>query len=292
MSRVYVIAEIGINHNGSLSLAKELIHAAKEAGADAVKFQKRTINKVYTFEELSKPRESKFGTTNGDLKRGLELSEDNYWSIRAYCDNFRIDWSASVWDIDSVDFLMQFNPPWIKIPSALITNLDLLDKVRDTRKPVILSTGMSTEVEITGAVEMLRLHDVMGGKLEPLNITILHCTSTYPCPFEELNLSDIRRLYKLFNKWALPGGFACKIGFSSHSVSPWPCLMAVAIGSEMVEAHLTMDRTMWGSDQKASLEPKAFAKMVEEIRTYEIAYGGGPKRVYDSEVPIREKLRR
>jgi N-acetylneuraminate synthase len=271
---VYVIAEIGINHNGSLGLAKQLIDKAKEAGADACKFQKRTVEVVYTREELSQPRQSPFGTTNADLKYGLELSAEAYAELAEYCKQAGLDWSASCWDIASVEFIAAFQPPWLKIPSALITNNKLLDAYAKTGIPLYLSTGMSSQEEVDRAMGRLLFHGC--------NVTPMACTSTYPCPPAELNLLYIRTVRAMYGK----------AGFSSHCVSPWPMLGAVALGAEVVEAHLTLDRTMFGSDQAASLEPKAFAKMVEEIRTLEAALGNGEKIVYPSEEPIKKKLRR
>jgi N-acetylneuraminate synthase len=272
---IYVVAEGGINANGSLETAFKLIDAAKEAGCDAIKWQKRSIDLVYTPEELAKPRESVFGATNGDLKRGLEFSLADYHALDAYCHDRGIDWSASCWDVESVSFIAGFAPPWLKIPSALITNKPLLKSYADTGIPLFISTGMSTHEEVTAAMDYL--HEQTVARVVPLA-----CTSTYPCPVNELNLLYIRTLKHLYG---------CA-GFSSHCVSPWPALGAVALGSEIIEAHLTLDRTMFGSDQASSLEPKAFAKMVEEIRTLEEALGTGVKRVYASEEPIKAKLRR
>lgn len=271
---IYVIAEIGINHNGSLDIAKRLIDEAKKAGANAVKFQKRTIEAVYTAEELAQPRESPFGHTNGDLKRGLEFGRALYQDIDTYCRGLGLAWSASCWDTQSVQDIAVFNPPWLKIPSALITNRKLLDAYAKTGIPLYLSTGMSTAKEVDDAMGRLLFHGC--------DVTPLACTSTYPCPASELNLLYIRTLIGLYGK----------AGFSSHCVSPWPVLGAVALGACVVEAHLTLDRTMFGSDQASSLEPKAFAKMVEEIRTLETALGDGQKIVYASEEPIKKKLRR
>lgn len=270
---VYVIAELGINHCGSLDLAKQLIDAAVWAGADAVKFQKRTVEVVYTAGELVKPRESPFGTSNGDLKRGLEFGKPEYDAIDWYCKGKGIEWFASCWDEESLEFIAGYYPPYLKIASACLTNTLLLAYHRQIGIPVIASTGMSTLEEIDRAV------DTLGTSLH----TLLHCNATYPTKVEELNLSAI---------WTLQDRYSVPIGFSSHAVSPWPALMAVCTGATMVEAHLTLDRTLWGSDQAASLEPAAFKKLVEEIRTYEIALGNGDKVVYPSELPIREKLRR
>lgn len=284
---VYCIAEIGINHNGSLQTAKDLIDAAKEANCQAIKLQKRTIEAVYTPEELAKPRESIFGTTNGDLKRGLEFSLADYHALDAYCHDRGIAWSASCWDVESVAFISAFHPPFLKIPSALITNRELLKSYAQTGLPIIMSTGMSTWEEIDEAVAGLggirskgRLE---GDALAFPALTLLHAHSSYPSPLDELNLACIQSLKA---RYGLP------VGYSSHTVSPWPCLMAAVYGAEVIEFHLTLDRSMWGSDQAASLEPAAAKKLVEEIRTWERCKGDGVKRVYPSEEPIKAKLRR
>lgn len=271
---VYVICEAGINANGSLDTAFKLIDAAAEAGANAIKWQKRTVETVYTSDELNAPRESPFGTTNGDLKRGLEFSLGQHADLLIYARSRGLDYSASCWDIDSVQQIASLSPPFLKIPSALITNKKLLDAYAKTGIPLYLSTGMSTAKEVDDAMGRLLFHGC--------DVTPLACTSTYPCPPSELNLLYIRTLIGLYGK----------AGFSSHCVSPWPVLGAVALGACVVEAHLTLDRTMFGSDQASSLEPKAFAKMVEEIRTLETALGTGEKVVYPSEEPIKKKLRR
>ncbi len=273
---IYVIAEIGINHNGSVDHAIQLIDNAKEAGVDAVKFQKRTIEAVYTQEELDKPRESPFGTTNGALKRGLEFDSDDYRQIDVACRAQGLAWSASCWDVESIRFITKFQPPWLKIPSALITNRALLRAYGETGIPLMLSTGMSTWEEIDQAYADLKIEGC-----GPL--TLLHCHSSYPSPLDELNLACIRSFQE---RYGLP------VGYSSHSVSPWPCLMAAVYGAEVIEFHLTLDRTLWGSDQAASLEPAAAKKLVQEIRTWEICKGDGEKRVYASEEPVKAKLRR
>lgn len=273
MSKTYVIAEIGINHNGSIDLCKQLIDAAVDCGADAIKLQKRSVDVVYTAEELAKPREHPWGTTNGELKRHLEFGRPEYDAIDTYCRQKGIDWFASCWDAASLKFIDTYRPPYLKIASASLTDTSLLLWHRATGVPLILSTGMSTLEEIDHAV------DVLAGS----DLTLLHCHAAYPSPLEELNLQCIRTLKE---RYGLP------IGFSSHAVSPWPALMAVCVGATMVEAHLTLDRTSWGSDQAASLEPGAFKKLVQEIRTYEKVIGDGCKKVYDSELPAREKLRR
>lgn len=274
---VYIIAEIGINHNGSLELATQLMQAAKEARCDAVKFQKRTIEAVYTPEELAKPRESPFGRTNGDLKRQLELSVADYRTLDGVAQELGLDWSASCWDVASVGEMAAFRPKWLKIPSAMITNLPLLEAYAKTGIPVFMSTGMSTEAEVDAAI----LH--LSQTNPETTLMLFHCHSAYPSPLEELNLRYL---------WTMRQKYGCSIGYSSHAVSPWPCLMAVCLGAEVVEFHLTLDRTMFGSDQAASLEPAAAKKLVEEIRTFERAAGDGVKRVWPSEEAVKAKLRR
>lgn len=269
----FVIAEIGINHNGNLDTAKHLINVAVMAGCDAVKFQKRTVDVVYSAEELAKLRENPFGTTNGDLKRGLEFGADEYREIDRYCKDSGIMWFASCWDEGAVDFIDQFNPPCYKIASASLTDDDLLTYTCNKGKPIILSTGMSTMEEISHAV------DVIGKD----NLVILHCTSTYPSEVGELNLKAINTLEKEFD---------VPIGYSGHEKGISLSSASVAVGACVVERHITLDRTMWGSDQAASLEPQGLNKLVRDIRNIELALGDGIKKVYESEVPIREKLRR
>jgi N-acetylneuraminate synthase len=269
----FIVAEIGINHNGSLENAKKLIDAAALAGCDAVKFQKRTVDVVYTAEELAKPRENPFGPTNGDLKRGLEFGQREYEEIDTYCREKKIMWFASCWDEGSVDFIEAFNPPCYKIASASLTDDNLLRHHRRYGRTIIASTGMSTLAEIDHAVE------VMGTE----NLVLLHCTSTYPSQVEELNLSAIPMLRA---RYGVP------IGYSGHEVGLAPSVGAVAFGSCMIERHVTLDRSMWGSDQAASVEWQGFWRLVKDIRALEKAKGDGIKRVYPSEVPIIKKLRR
>lgn len=269
----FVIAEIGINHNGDLEITKNLIKASKDSGAEAVKFQKRTVDVVYSPEELARERENPFGTTNGELKHGLEFGVDEYTAIDAYCREIGIMWTASCWDEGSVDFMEQFQPPFYKIASASLTDDNLLKHHRATGRPIILSTGMSSQEEIDHAVEVL-------GKE---NLIVLHCTSTYPSKPEELNLSVIP---VLIERYGVP------IGYSGHEVGLQTTVAACTLGACVAERHITLDRSMWGSDQAASIEPPGFARMVRDIRTVEAAMGDGVKRVYESEIPIREKLRR
>lgn len=269
----FVIAEIGINHNGDIEVARQLIKAAKEAGADAVKFQKRTVDVVYSPEELARPRENPFGPTNGDLKRGLEFDKSQYSEISSYCRDLGLIWFASCWDEGSVDFMEQFSPPCYKIASASLTDDALLRHHRKTRRPIVLSTGMSSLAEIDHAVDVL-------GKTE---LVVLHCTSTYPSKPEELNL---RAIPVFAERYGVP------IGYSGHEVGLQTTVAAVTLGACVVERHLTLDRAMWGSDQAASVEPQGFSRMVRDIRTVQTALGDGVKRVYESELPVREKLRR
>ncbi len=269
----FVIAEIGINHNGDLKLVEKLINAAALSGCDAVKFQKRTVEIVYMAEELAKPRENPFGATNGDLKRGLEFGQSEYEEIERMCQRAELIWFTSCWDEPSVDFIEGFNPPCYKIASASLTDDALLKHHRATGKPILLSTGMSTIEEIDHAVEVLGKEDLI----------ILHATSTYPSKSEELNLRVIP---------VLEGRYEVPIGYSGHEVGLSTSLAAVALGACCVERHITLDRAMWGSDQAASVEPSGFMRMTKDIRAIEVAMGDGEKKVYDSEVPIRAKLRR
>jgi len=269
----YIIAEIGINHNGDLDLAKRLISVAVAAGCDAVKFQKRTVEVVYTAEELAKPRESPFGTTNGDLKRALEFGEEDFKDIDAYCKAVKIAWFSSCWDEPSVDIMEQFNPPCYKIASASLTDDNLLRYTRKTGRPIILSTGMSTLDEIDHAV------DVLGKK----DLIILHACSTYPAYYSELNL---RAIPVMRERYGVP------VGYSGHETGIPSTVASVVLGACCVERHITMDRAMWGSDQAASLEPNGIGRVVRDIRLIEQSLGDGVKRVFEREVPIIKKLRR
>jgi len=269
----YIVAEIGINHNGDVELAKTLIEMADAAGCNAVKFQKRTIDVVYTAEELAKPRENPFGTTNGDLKRGLEFGLQQYQEIDRFCNEIGIAWFASCWDEGSVDFIEQFDPPCHKIASPSLTDDDLLRYLRAKGRPLILSTGMSTLEEIDHAVAVLGRDDLI----------ILQATSTYPSNYDELNLKTIPELRE---RYGVP------IGYSGHETGIASSSAAVALGACVVERHVTMERSMWGSDQAASLGPSGITRLVRDIRLVEMAMGDGAKRVFDSEKPILRKLRR
>lgn len=269
----YVVAEIGINHNGDLGIAKSLIDAACLSGADAVKFQKRTVDVVYTPEELSRPRENPFGPTNGDLKRGLEFDRDAYKEIDSYCRSKGMTWFASCWDETSVDVIEEFKPPVYKIASASLTDDNLLRHHRRTGRPMILSTGMSTLAQIDHAVEILGSD----------NLIIMHTTSAYPAKIEDLNLKMIPQLR---DRYRVP------VGYSGHEVGLATTIAAVALGACAVERHITLGRAMWGSDQAASVEPQGFMKLLRDIRVVETALGDGMKRVTDEEVTIMKKLRR
>ena len=269
----FIIAEIGINHNGSIDLAKKMIDIAVTTGCDAVKFQKRTVDVVYTKEELSKERKSVFGNTNGDLKYGLEFKKEDYDIIDEYCKTKGIIWFASCWDEGSVDFIDNYNPPCYKIASASLTDDRLLKYTKSKGKPIILSTGMSTMDEIRHAVSILGED----------NLIIMHCTSTYPSNSDEMNL----RVIETFRK-----EFTCPIGYSGHERGITPSVLAVALGACAVERHITVDRTNWGSDQAASLETAGLYHMIRDIRQTPIVLGDGVKVVYPRELPIKDKLRR
>jgi N-acetylneuraminate synthase len=269
----FIVAEIGINHNGDVDLAKRLISVALAAGCDAVKFQKRTVEVVYTPEELAKPRENPFGPTNGDLKYGLEFEQEEYEEIDAFCKSVKMMWFASPWDEASVDFLEQFRIPVYKVASASLTDDNLLRHMRATGKPIILSTGMSTYAEIDHAVKVLGKDDLV----------LMHATSTYPATYPELNLRAIP---------AMSARYGVPVGYSGHETGIPTSLCAAVLGASSVERHITMDRAMWGSDHAASLEPNGISRLVRDIRLWEQAKGDGIKRVYEREFPIIKKLRR
>jgi len=271
--KCFIIAEIGINHNGSVKLAKELIALAKNLGCDAVKFQKRTIDVVYSKKELATPRHSVFGETNGDLKRGLEFGEHDYAEIDKFAKSIGIVWFASCWDEEAVDFIDKFNPPCYKISSASLTDDKLLKYTKSKGKPILLSTGMSTMAQITHALSILGEE----------NTILYHCTSTYPTEHNEINLRTIEDLRRRFS---------CPIGYSGHEKGILPSVLAVAFGAVSVERHITLDRTLWGSDHAASLEPEGLRRMVRDIRLIPVINGDGEKKVYESEIPIIKKLRR
>jgi len=268
-----VIAEIGINHNGAVDIALDLITEAARAGADVVKFQKRTIDRVFTPEQLSAPRESPYGTTYGELKHGLEFDRRTYEVIDAHCRRVGIAWTASCWDEASVDFIEDFEPPFLKIASASLTDDELLRHHRATGRPIILSTGMSSIEEIDQAVEVLGTDDLV----------LLHCTSSYPSDPDEINL---RAIATLQDRYGVPAGY------SGHEEGIVTTIAAVSLGAAVVERHVTLDRSMWGTDQGASIEIDDLSAMVSGIRTVERALGDGHKRVFESELAVRARLRR
>ena len=269
----YIVAEIGINHNGDIDLAKRLISVAVAAGCDAVKFQKRTVDVVYSAEELAKPRESPFGSTNGDLKWGLEFDLEEYREIDRYCREVKIAWFASCWDEASVDLIARFDVPAFKLASASLTDDHLLRHTRATGKPIILSTGMSTLAQVDRALEVLGSEDLV----------LLHSCSTYPAYYEELNL---RVMHTLRHRYGVP------VGYSGHETGLPSSVAAAALGACMLERHITLDRSLWGSDHAASLEANGIAKLVGYIRLSERSMGDGVKRVLEREQPIIKKLRR
>ena len=270
----YIIAEIGINHNGDLDTAKEMIMAAKDCGVDAIKLQKRTPELCVPKEQRDLMRETPWGyITYMAYRERVEFGEAEYREIDKLCKELDIDWFVSVWDEPSVDFIEAFNPVCYKLPSASLTDHNLLRKVRATGRPMIVSTGMSTADQITDAVAAIGTD----------NLAITHSTSTYPCDPQELNLKMIQ---------TLKDQFPCPIGYSGHEVGLITSVVAVSMGACIVERHFTLDRSMWGSDQAASVEPGGFRRLVKYIRVTEMALGDGVKRVYDSEKSSMKKLRR
>ena len=272
---IFVTAEIGINHNGNMDITKKLIDVAYLAGCDAVKFQKRTIDKVYSKEILDYPRESPWGNTTRDQKMGLEFGKNEYDEIDQYCKNKNIIWYASSWDINSQLFLRQYNLKYNKVPSAMLVNQELLKTIAEEKKHTFISTGMSTIDEIQKAVNLFREYDC------PFELQ--HSNSTYPMKIEEANLRCIMTLKTAFN---------CDVGYSGHeSIGYLICVAAAALGATSIERHITLDRSMYGSDQAASLEPVGLQRLVTDIRGIDIILGDGIKRVWPSEIPVMKKLR-
>ena len=270
----YAVGEAGINHNGDIEIAKQLIKVAKEAGWDSVKFQKRTPELCVPVEQRSRMRETPWGYISYmEYREKVEFGFDEYQEIDRYCKELNIPWFASVWDTVSVDFLEQFNPICYKIPSALLTDHDLLRYLRGTGRVLILSTGMSTMEQIHQAVDVIGEDDLI----------ITHATSTYPCDPKELNLRMIQ---------TLKNEFSCPIGYSGHEVGLIPTVVAIALGACMIERHITLDRTMWGSDHASSVEPRGLSLLMKYIRVTEQSFGDGIKKVYDSELDQLKKLRR
>jgi N-acetylneuraminate synthase len=271
----YIIAEVGINHNGDLDIAKRIIDAAVAAGVDAVKFQKRTPEICTSPEQQKQMRQTPWGYISYlEYRYKVEFSEEQYREIDLYCKGKGVVWMVSVWDEQAVDFMEQFDTPGYKVPSASLTDHNLLRYIRKTGKPMIISTGMSTLKQIHDAVNLI------GNE----NLVILHSTSTYPCEPWELNLRMIETL-----RCEFPDN---PIGYSGHEVGLVPSVVAVALGACLVERHITLDRAMWGSDQAASVEPGGFERLVKYIRVTEVGLGDGVKRVYESEQPSLKRLRR
>jgi len=272
---VYVIAEIGINHNGSLEIAKKMIDGAVFSGCDAVKFQKRTPEICVPMDQWYVERDTPWGRmTYIDYRHAMEFDEDEFAEISRYCNERGIDWFASCWDEESVDFIDQFNPPLYKAASASLTDLDLMKKMRATGKPIMLSTGMSTMKEIETAIRTIGMNNLM----------IAHSTSAYPCKNEELNLRMITTLKERYPH--------VPIGYSGHEVGLATTWAAVTLGATFVERHITLDRSMWGTDQSASVEILGMHRLVRNIRDIEKALGNGVKQVYQSEIEVMKKLRR
>ena len=276
MKKTYIIAEIGINHNGCLQTAKKLIDVAAVAGCDAVKFQKRNPDICVPEHQKKVPRDTPWGKMSYlEYKHRVEFGKKEYDKIDKYCKQKNIEWSASPWDLDSLDFICQYSVPFIKIPSAMLTNQDLITESAKTGKKIILSTGMSTMSEVNQAVIWLLTQNA--------DFALLHCNSTYPAPIKDLNLSCIKTLKE---------SYKCEVGYSGHEFRLGTTVSAIYLGATILERHITLDRTMWGSDHLASVEPQGLIKLVRGVRELEEAYGDGIKRVTEGELPSRKKLRK
>jgi N-acetylneuraminate synthase len=272
---VFITAEIGINHNGDIDIVKKLIDVAIFAGCDAVKFQKRNIEKVYSKSVLDSPRDSQWGNTTRDQKLGLEFDLNEYKIIDDYCRKNNIEWYASSWDLDSQDFLKQFNLKHNKVASAMVTNIPLLEKIAEEKKHCFISTGMSTIEQIQTAINIFKKFQC------PFDLQ--HSNSSYPMKPEEANLKCIQTLKEKFD---------CNVGYSGHeSMGYLICVSAVLLGASSIERHITLDRSMYGSDQAASLEPQGLERLVRDIRGIDKILGDGIKRIWPSEIPVMEKLR-
>ena len=271
---IFFIAELGINHNGDIKICKQLIDLAVTAGCDAVKFQKRDIETVYSKEFLDSPRKSPWGETQRDQKMGIEFNKEEYEEINTYCKKKNIEWFASAWDLKSQLFLREFNCKYNKIASAMLVNLELLKMVAEEKKYTFISTGMSTMEDIDKAVNIFREKNCP--------FELMHCVSTYPMKISDANLNMIKTLREKFK---------CKVGYSGHETGLTISYAAAAIGVSSIERHITLDRAMYGSDQAASVSTQGILKLVREIRKIEIAMGDGVKRVIEEEWPIAKKLR-
>lgn len=271
---ILLIAEIGINHNGDVEIAKRLIDMAKDAGWDAVKFQKRTIDIVYSKEVLNAPRESPWGTTQRAQKEGLEFGQEEFEIIAKHCREKGIEWFASAWDMPSQEFLRQFDMPYNKVASAMITHLDFLQEVARERRPTFISTGMTTFGDIDRAVEIFRGSDCP--------FMLMHTVSEYPSPEADLNLAMIPSLRKRYG---------CPVGYSGHEASVSPSVIAAAMGAAAIERHITLDRAMYGSDQAASLEWSGVKALADQVRKVPTVAGDAQKRITEGEAKVAEKLR-
>tara|TARA_Y100000310_G_scaffold267365_1_gene279317 strand:- start:4760 stop:5620 length:861 start_codon:yes stop_codon:yes gene_type:complete len=270
----FVIAEIGINHNGDLDIVKQLIDVASECGCDAVKFQKRNIDEVYTADYLKGKRESPWGTTQREQKEGLEFGKEEYDLIDDYCRTKGILWSASAWDEDSQHFLQQYDLLFNKVASAMITHLPLMEVVASEKRHTFISTGMSTYNDIQETVDIFKRYDCP--------YTLLHCVSTYPCKDEDCNV--IGMLY-------LQNRFECDVGYSGHESGILPTVVAASLGAKVIERHITLDKQMYGSDQSASLEPQELKELLESLRVIDAVKGTGEKTVSEQEQEVAKKLR-
>jgi len=272
---VFITAEIGINHNGDLDIAKKLIDIATDAGCDAVKFQKRTIDNVYAKELLESPRNSPWGKTQRAQKEGLEFSEKQFKIIDAYCKRKKISWFVSCWDVDSQIQMRKFNLKFNKVASAMLIHTKLLETIAEEKKHTFISTGMSTLKEIQSAINIFKKHKCP--------FELMHSHSAYPMPHDEANLKVINTLQKKFK---------CDVGYSGHETGSYlVCVTAVMMGATSIERHITLDRAMYGSDQAASLEPEGLFRMVRDLRTLDKIVGDGKKQIWDSEIPAKKKLR-
>ena len=277
-TNVYVIAEIGINHNGDLAIAKQLIDIAKVAGCDVVKFQKRNPDVCVPEHQKTIMRDTPWGRMSYlDYKYRVEFEKSEYDEIDSYCKDRDIHWSASPWDLDSLEFLNNYDLPFIKIPSALLTDLELIKETTKTGKKIIISTGMSTLDEVDAAVKTILDTN------KNASYAVLHCNSSYPAPNDDLNLKCIQTLKDRYN---------CEVGYSGHEFGLTTTIASICMGSTIIERHITLDRTMWGTDQMCSVEPQGLIKLVRGIHELSRALGDGKKVVTETEKPIREKLRK
>ena len=273
-NNLFVIAEIGINHNGDLNIAKELIDTAKSTGCDAVKFQKRTLDVVYTKEYLGSSRDSPWGTTQREQKEGLEFGKKEYDEIDAYCKKVGIEWLASAWDVESQIFLRPYNLKYNKVASAMLTHLPLIEEIAKEDKHTFISTGMSSFEQIDKAVDIFKKHNC--------DYTLLHCVSTYPCRDEDCNLRVIS---------SLKDRYGCPVGYSGHEAGILPSVIAIALGANTLERHITLDKTMYGSDQSASLEKQELEQLINDARCVEGILGDGMKRIIEGELKTEKSLR-